>query len=520
MNYFFHGLLNLFNSHPYYNKEFVLNNISSNFVLYDKNYGELKSFQWERYNNIWYNVISNVPQEQFEKYIEKGREARNQFNFLPHAALVFSSLFNASYHDLDEIAIRYNDWKNILNADNTVMMLKDYLKSLNIKSNDVIFYSIMRKEQSVDLQIKYNLQLIEYLYSFSSNIYIGGNTVRYLPKTYTLIRGLDVSKLVLNNKSQKLPLELVDYSNFKVDGVVNNSLSYENQFIFRKFNLSLSGTGKVKYCLLCLKQNYGCLGACAYCASSNIPQNFNVQKVQTSLELLHKLYEVGYNAFISLDCSLTEPKLFEMYYDFVQKHNMKIYAFGGVRLKDINNDVAKAMREINFVLTNIGVETLDDKMLKYINKNITVYEIREKLKILHKHDIFTNCNFIIDMPYSKEGEIHRIKEFVDSFEDGTINGVVINSFFWVPNSLFGQNPGKYNLQALEIKKKFYIRELNGRNTFVKMNQKHINTVKDYIQYKRYPRLGDYTHLIFALYQELHNKKNVWEYYKKVVPEIM
>ena len=83
-------------------------------------------------------------------------------------------------------------------------------------------------------------------------------------------------------------------------------------------------------------------------------------------------------------------------------------------------EITKALSESGCIKLSFGVESGSDRMLKLINKRVTVEKIHEKLELSHKAGIWNAINLIVSFPNETEEEFAETKEisrykYVDCF---------------------------------------------------------------------------------------------------------
>lgn len=194
--------------------------------------------------------------------------------------------------------------------------------------------------------------------------------------------------------------------------------------------------------------NQACPNRCAFC-----PRPFNYGRTVRRKPMDHVLDEVaalrekGIRYFRIAD-STPPPRLLT---DFARgiiarglhKRGIRFTAFS--RVDQNREEDFDALREANFVSLFFGLESLDDKGLLRIHKDITYPEIRETLKAAHEAGIFVVGSIIFPLPNeteaSRETTFNRLKEIAP-----LLDSVLIQPAGVYPVSDWGLHPEEYGIR--------------------------------------------------------------------------
>ena len=102
-------------------------------------------------------------------------------------------------------------------------------------------------------------------------------------------------------------------------------------------------------------------------------------------------------------------KRFYKFYALLKKSDLhdKISFACQVRADEINEDIAKKMRELNFERVFIGVESFNQRVLNRMNKKISVNQIEKAIKICIEQKLNIYCNLIIGHPGEDEKSLNE-----------------------------------------------------------------------------------------------------------------
>ena len=420
--------------------------------------------------------------------------------------------------DLNALALRFNNFKSFESHDNRDEIINKLWSFLDdIREDDIILYSLHKISGSVLSILNSNLKILSYLKTITKEIYIGGEFLETLNteslkkfKDYNLCYGKNLDLFKFSKKFQDLTIQLP-----------NKIQEYKYNDSFDPFDLYECEVenAKIKSFVYILNKDHYCNGVCAFCTNSSTgTKDHSTGNLESSLEGFKSFIDSGFNGVTIIDPHITDKRLFSRFSEFVLENNFKVDICAGVRLKDVTPESAKLLKDIGVKIANIGIETIDNSQLKYIRKNITIEEIEEKIRILDSYGIFINANFIVDMPYSPYNEISKTIEWIDKkFPDGTINGVVFSLFQLYFDSDFRRYPEKFDISLLPFTIKNHAIYLENNP---KVNPKKREDIigNEFVEY--FDRVGSHAcvdfniNLIFALFRKFHDKKLVWEEYKK------
>lgn len=120
----------------------------------------------------------------------------------------------------------------------------------------------------------------------------------------------------------------------------------------------------------------------------------------------------------------------------VFKTNNLEYTFEA-NIESIDEDKLKILKEYGVNRISIGIETFNDKYLKYLNRNYKAKDIEPKIDLVKKY--FTNIN--VDLMYAFPGEtLKELEEDIDKFLKLDINHISTYSLIIEPNTvLYNKN---------------------------------------------------------------------------------
>ncbi|MDO8426371.1 MAG: radical SAM protein [Deltaproteobacteria bacterium] len=83
------------------------------------------------------------------------------------------------------------------------------------------------------------------------------------------------------------------------------------------------------------------------------------------------------------------------------------WAAPAVRVKSVNEEIIRSWKEAGCIHINFGIESLSQKILDVMEKNSTVKENMDAIRLCYKHGIFTVLGLVIGMPGETEETIEE-----------------------------------------------------------------------------------------------------------------
>ncbi|MCX5698512.1 MAG: radical SAM protein [Candidatus Omnitrophica bacterium] len=124
----------------------------------------------------------------------------------------------------------------------------------------------------------------------------------------------------------------------------------------------------------------GCTFKCNFCY--RMDEGFRPRSSESIIEevsVLQKDYNISYINFLDELLMSSEKRTVELCVNFI-KSKLKFKWFCNGRLNYAKPDVLKLMKEAGCVFINYGIESLDEKVLRVMNKALTVKQITEGIE--------------------------------------------------------------------------------------------------------------------------------------------
>lgn len=145
----------------------------------------------------------------------------------------------------------------------------------------------------------------------------------------------------------------------------------------------------------------GCPGGCIFCASRKMSGSkyryYTAEYLISYLFYYHKIY--NFQTYTFLDDTFTANKRrLRKFAEYVHKLKFYLRFTCKSRADVIDEEMADLLSEIKCVSIHVGVESADNRILKAINKKITLDDVFKAIKLLALHGIRIECTFIIGHP--------------------------------------------------------------------------------------------------------------------------
>ena len=191
-----------------------------------------------------------------------------------------------------------------------------------------------------------------------------------------------------------------------------------------------------------VRSSRGCPGKCDFCIKTKLSP-FRLFSISRFCDEIEELIKNGYTSFFFSDdtFAFSDRRLDDFYFE-VKRRNLKLKWTSNIRIKDINEDKIRKMKEIGAYRVFIGVETINHESSALVNKYLTTNQIIEKTEILKKNNIEFHASFIIGNPGDTEKDMFDTEKFMKVLNP-TI--VTFNKILLLPGTDIYNNPEKYDL---------------------------------------------------------------------------
>jgi anaerobic magnesium-protoporphyrin IX monomethyl ester cyclase len=169
----------------------------------------------------------------------------------------------------------------------------------------------------------------------------------------------------------------------------------------------------------------GCPFGCNYCSVKlSMGNKFRARSAENVFREIKYFHALGVNTFdINDDCFTLDQKRAEKICDLIIENNLDIrfQLYNGIRVDTVNPDLLKKMKRAGCIFISYGCEAGNDRILKVINKEITLREVRDALRWTNEAGIPNSVNFIIGHKEESYNDALDTVKFAGSLDTDFVN---------------------------------------------------------------------------------------------------
>jgi len=161
----------------------------------------------------------------------------------------------------------------------------------------------------------------------------------------------------------------------------------------------------------------GCPYLCKFCAcyaiwGTRVPRFRSVDNILEEVERI--MLECGQKSFVFWDdlFAVSKERVME-FCDAIIKRRLNIEWVCLVRLNNIDGEMLDAMKRAGCIQIQVGIESGNDRVLKFIGKSLSVSLINEKVNIIKDSGISWLAFFIVGFPTETKDEIEETLRYID-----------------------------------------------------------------------------------------------------------
>ncbi len=160
----------------------------------------------------------------------------------------------------------------------------------------------------------------------------------------------------------------------------------------------------------------GCPYKCVYCYNPALRQkvrNYPVEWVADQFD--YAINNLNANYLMLLDDSVSSdvPKLNALAEELKRRNLIKFRAAVNIRSSSVNEDLCRALKELNVVSWNCGFESGSDRILKQIKgASASVAKNKYIVRLAHKYDVTLNGSFMFGIPGETTDDMEQTLRFM------------------------------------------------------------------------------------------------------------
>jgi hypothetical protein len=190
-----------------------------------------------------------------------------------------------------------------------------------------------------------------------------------------------------------------------------------------------------------------CAFKCAFCEYPVNQGPLTLAPVESVDEELKELTKLGgVKSIVFTDDTFNVPLgRFKELLKILAKYQFQWYSF--FRPQYADEDTAEMMRDAGCRAVFAGLESVDDRVLKNMNKAAKADDYRRGIDQLMKHDIGVHANFIVGFPGETEESARKIVPFLN--ETG-IEFCTICTWAYIPSTPIGARAGEFGIEGMGV----------------------------------------------------------------------
>lgn len=332
------------------------------------------------------------------------------------------------------------------------------------------------------------LSLIELAHSYGKRVVIGGPEPTSQPDLYQ-----HADYLVLGEGEVTIPDFLYDLALGKEKGVYHPSgMARMSEAVIPRFDLIQFSA----YLFMGLQVSRGCPYQCEFCNVIELfgrkPRAKKTEQVIAELDALYKLDYRGHIFFVD-DNFLSNKKrikeLLERIAEWSSSKKHPFYFAAETSIDLVNDDeLLKLLKNTDFRYISIGIETLENEVLKQAHKNQNLnHSIPEVVKKLMHYGIIVDASFILGFDNETKQTASLL---IQSIQDSGICMAMIGTLYALPNTQL--------FKRLSREKRLFTEEtiVSDANTEVDQMTSGLNFIT---KRNRKQILREYIHILESVY---------------------
>lgn len=187
---------------------------------------------------------------------------------------------------------------------------------------------------------------------------------------------------------------------------------------------------------LSVQASRGCPYSCGFCYNNNVNcrgwRPFSIERVLNNIDILVEQYGARTIYFVDDNVAAEQSRFLELLRKTKQRPYKLNLAFQGLRidaLERFTDETYSLLRESGVRSIDIGVESLNEKFLKKVDKNLTPGQILKALEKIEKQNFNLKLNFLSGLPGQTREEmdfdIEEAKKIVKKHK----NSYIVYSIF-------------------------------------------------------------------------------------------
>ena len=156
----------------------------------------------------------------------------------------------------------------------------------------------------------------------------------------------------------------------------------------------------------------GCPFRCTFCNRAHLGKTFRARSAKNVVDEMEECKKIGIGEIFIYDDTFTinRQRVLDICSE-IKKRNLKIYWDVRARVDTVDEEVLNQMKNTGCQRIHYGVEAGTEKILKVLNKGITLEQIEKTFKLTRKIGVQTLAYFMIGSPRETKKDIMETIKF-------------------------------------------------------------------------------------------------------------
>ncbi|MFZ5559773.1 MAG: B12-binding domain-containing radical SAM protein [Patescibacteria group bacterium] len=172
----------------------------------------------------------------------------------------------------------------------------------------------------------------------------------------------------------------------------------------KKYNSILAG-GRI---ITTMITSRGCPYKCVFCDRPHLGKRFRARSPKNVVDEMEECKKLGINEILIYDDTFTvqRQRVLDICKEII-KRNLKIVWDIRARVNTIDEELVKKLKAAGCARIHFGVEAGTEKILKVLNKGITLEQVKKAFSLARKYKIETLAYFMIGSPTETKKDIEE-----------------------------------------------------------------------------------------------------------------
>lgn len=173
----------------------------------------------------------------------------------------------------------------------------------------------------------------------------------------------------------------------------------------------------------------GCPFKCAFCDKPHLGRRFRARSARNVVDEIEQCVRMGINDFLIYDDTFTvyKGRVLEIC-DEIQKRRLDVGFHVRTRVDCVDEEMLKRLKRAGCRGIHYGVEAGTEKVLRALNKGITLERIRATFELTRRHRIPTLAYFMIGNPSETLEDIRSTFEFMKRLNPDYVHLTILCPF--------------------------------------------------------------------------------------------